>query len=47
LNDAPTFAEAGLETVTLLTFKSDVVRIFVAELLEPVLLPALLSLTCN
>jgi hypothetical protein len=39
LNAAPTFAEPGLDTVTLLTFTSDEARMFVLELFEPLLLP--------
>jgi hypothetical protein len=39
LNAAPTFAEPGLETETLLTFTSEEARMFVLELFDPLLFP--------
>jgi hypothetical protein len=44
---APAFAEAGLDTETLLTLTSEVASTFVFALFEPLLLPELGSVTCN
>jgi hypothetical protein len=47
LKAVPAFAEPGLDTVTLLTLTSEDARMFVFEVLEPLLLAILPSVTCS
>jgi hypothetical protein len=45
LKEAPALAEAGLDTETLFTLMSELPRMLVLELLEPLLLPGVGSET--
>jgi hypothetical protein len=47
LKEAPALAEAGLETETLFTFTSELPRVFVLEVLDPLLFPDVGSETCS